>query len=203
VRAEALDLRADAYGHGLALLAPLLRELEVRRVLVSDAHDAELTREAGLEVTTSRVTAPEFADAAAVFGVDGTQRPVMTVLGELIAIKRVPAGAGVSYGYTFRTEHPTTLGLVGLGYADGIPRLGSNRAELSIDGVRRPLVGRIAMDQFVVDLGDAEVTLGADVVVFGDARRGEPTAREWAGWTERTPLAVTSGLGHRIRREAR
>ena len=67
----------------------------------------------------------------------------------------VEAGAGVSYGYTHRTEAATTLGLVGLGYADGVPRLGSNRAELAIDGTRHRLVGRIAMDQLVIDLGDA------------------------------------------------
>ena len=96
-----------------------------------------------------------------------------------------------------------TLGLVGLGYADGIPRLGSNRAHLAIDGARYPLVGRIAMDQFVIDLGDAKAHAGAEVVVFGDPAEGAPTAREWAVWTERTPLAVTAGLGHRIRREAR
>src|SRR5690606_30472969 len=103
----------------------------------------------------------------------------------------------------YRTERATTLGLVGLGYADGIPRLGSNRAELAIDGERYPLVGRIAMDQLVVDLGDAAIATGAEVVVFGDPARGEPTALEWASWTERPALAVTAGLGERIVRSAR
>jgi alanine racemase len=201
--ADVLDARADAYGHGLALVAPLARDVGIGTLLVSTERDAATAAAAGLEVVIGRMSAAEIPDAAIAFGVDGTHRPVMTVSGELIATKRVPAGAGVSYGYTFRTSRPTTLGLVGLGYADGIPRLGSNRAHLAIDGERYPLVGRIAMDQFVIDLGDAEVHAGAEVVVFGDPAEGAPTAREWAAWTERTPLAVTAGLGHRIRREAR
>jgi alanine racemase len=69
--------------------------------------------------------------------------------------------------------------------------------------VRYPLVGRIAMDQLVIDLGDAEVPAGAEVVVFGDPARGEPSASAWAVHTERSPLALTAALGHRIRREAR
>jgi alanine racemase len=70
-------------------------------------------------------------------------------------------------------------------------------------GRRRPLVGRIAMDQLVLDCGDDEPELGADVVMFGDAQRGEPTASEWGVWTERDPLALTAGLGERIRRAPR
>ncbi len=201
--ADVLDARADAYGHGLALVAPLAREVGIRTLLVSNEHDADAARAAGLDVAAGRLAVPESPDAAVAFGLDGTHHPVMTVVGELIATKRVPPGAGVSYGYTFHAAHPTTLGLVGLGYADGIPRLGSNRAELAIDGVRYPLVGRIAMDQFVIELGEAAVDPGAEVVVFGTSSRGEPTALEWATWTERPALAVTAGLGHRIRREPR
>jgi alanine racemase len=201
--ADVLDARADAYGHGLVLVAPLARELGVGTLLVSDERDAAIARAAGHEVVIGRLDTGVFPDAGIAFGVDGAHRPVMSVMGELITTKHVPGGAGVSYGYTFHTQRPTTLGLVGLGYADGIPRLGSNRAQLAIDGVRYPLVGRIAMDQFVIDLGDTRVHPGAEVVVFGDPARGEPTAREWGSWTERSPLALTAGLGDRIRREPR
>ncbi|MGN6273288.1 MAG: alanine racemase C-terminal domain-containing protein [Protaetiibacter sp.] len=199
--ADVLDARADAYGHGLVLVAPLAREVGIRTLTVSNEADADVARASRLEVGFG--TPPDAADAALAFGLDGVHRPVMTVTGELIAVKRVPEGAGVSYGYTFRTRRSTTLGLVGLGYADGIPRLGSNRAEVAIAGIRYPLVGRIAMDQFVVDLGDEVVPPGTEVVVFGDPERGEPSAREWAAWTERPALALTAGLGDRIRREAR
>ena len=121
----------------------------------------------------------------------------------MIAVKHVAAGAGVSYGYTHRTATPTTLALIGLGYADGVPRLASNRAQVLLAGGRRPLVGRIAMDQLVVDCGDSAPEVGATAVLFGDPARGEPSAAEWGVWTERDPLALLAGLGHRITREAR
>jgi alanine racemase len=128
---------------------------------------------------------------------------VLSVIGEVVALKRVAADAGVSYGYTYRTPQPTNLALVALGYADGVPRLASNRAEVLVRDQRFPLVGRIAMDQFVLDVGDATVDLGADAVLFGDPGRGEPSALEWASWTERDPLALTAGLAPRVVREAR
>ncbi len=170
---------------------------------VSDDADAAVARRLGFrELLIGRI--PDAgSDAEARYGLDGSRRPVLTVAGELVAVKRVPPGVGVSYGYTHRTTTPTVLGLVGLGYADGIPRSGSNRAELSIGGVRHPLVGRIAMDQLVIDLGDDAPPTGSEVVVFGDPTRGEPSAREWSSWTERDPLALTAGLGDRIRRETR
>ena len=195
-----MDARADAYGHGIALIAPAARAAGVARLVVSDERDAAVARAYGLEALVDR---QHDAAGTAAYGLDGEHRPVMTLEAELIAVKRVPAGSGVSYGYTYRTTTPTTLGLVGLGYADGVPRLASNRAMLSIEGARFPLVGRIAMDQLVIDLGDALVRAGTPVVVFGDPGRGEPSALEWAAWTERDPLALTAGLGPRIHREAR
>jgi alanine racemase len=66
-----------------------------------------------------------------------------------------------------------------------------------------PLVGRIAMDQFVLDVGDAPVEVGAEAVLFGDPDRGEPSALDWAGWTERDPLALTAGIASRVERIAR
>ncbi|MDP9028745.1 MAG: alanine racemase, partial [Actinomycetota bacterium] len=106
-------------------------------------------------------------------------RPVMQLEGEVAAVRRVPAGTGVSYGYTHRTEHDTTLALVPLGYADGVPRAASNRAEVSINGRRCPVVGRIAMDQFLVDAGpssgDGSVRVGDRVVLWGDPADGVPS----------------------------
>lgn len=199
---ELLDARADAYGHGLALVAPIARELGLR-ILVSHEGDAATARRHALDVIVARQAPDGTPDASRAYGLDGARRPVLALTGELLAVKRVPAGAGVSYGYTHRTHTSTVLGLVGLGYADGVPRLGSNRASLAIDGVRYPLVGRIAMDQLVIDLGSDARSTGDEVVVFGDPSRGEPSAGEWAVWAERTPLALTAGLGHRIIREPR
>jgi len=124
--------------------------------------------------------------------------PVMTLTAEVIAVKRVTAGTGVSYGYTYRAPDDTTIALVSIGYADGVPRLGSNTATASITGVAFPVVGRIAMDQLVLDLGPTEAQPGDIATVFGSAALGAPTAIEWAQRTRRPPLALTAGLGRRI-----
>ncbi|MBW4032631.1 MAG: hypothetical protein HIU88_08185 [Acidobacteria bacterium] len=128
----------------------------------------------------------------------------MSLSAEVVAVKPAHAGAGVSYGYSYRTPAETTLALVALGYADGIPRLASNRARVWIRGGLYPLVGRIAMDQFVVDLGTEASVSGPDVVVgdvvilFGDAAAGHPAASDWAVWTQRGALELTANLGSRI-----
>ncbi|WP_227497149.1 alanine racemase [Planctomonas psychrotolerans] len=124
--------------------------------------------------------------------------PALTLVGGVVAVKRVPAGTGVSYGYSYRTRQETTLALVSLGYADGIPRLASNRAPVSIRGGRYTVSGRIAMDQFVVDLGADECEVGDDVVLFGDPATGVPSADEWAAAAETINYEVVTRLGGRI-----
>ena len=199
-----LDARADAYGHGVSLLAPIAQHAGIAALLLSDEADAELASAAGfrgeLRVgrTSSTLPGTEFA-----YGVAAGARPVLTLIGEVIAVKRVPADAGISYGYSYRTSGAATLALVGLGYADGVPRLASNRATVQVGSARHPLVGRVAMDQFVVDCGEDVPELGSEAVLFGDPERGAPTALDWAAATERSPLDLTAGLGRRIVREAR
>lgn len=112
-------------------------------------------------------------------------RPAMSVRANLALAKRVPAGQGVSYGHAYVTERETTLGLVPLGYADGVPRHGSSGegaagAPVLAAGAVRRVAGRVCMDQFVVDLGDAPAAAGDEVVLFGDGSDGEPTAEDWA-----------------------
>ena len=106
--------------------------------------------------------------------------PAMTVRGRLALVKRVPAGAGVSYGHTYRTPAETTVGVVPMGYGDGVPRHASSRAEVLVAGRRRRVLGRVCMDQLVVDLGDDDVATGDEVVLFGTGVHGEPTAQDWA-----------------------
>lgn len=174
--AESLDIRADAYGHGAAAVEAVARD-------------------AGVTVFGAGGV------GAAAYGLDPTASttPVMTLVGEVVSVKRVPAGSGVSYGYTYRTKLETTLALVALGYADGVPRLASNRASVWIAGAAHPLVGRIAMDQFVVECGSLTPEIGEDAVLFG-AGHGVPRAVEWSGLTGRTPLELTAGLGPRVER---
>lgn len=198
-----LDARADAYGHGLALLGPVARDAGVVTVTVSDERDAEVARRFFGEVLVGRLPRDLAATGAAAYGLDpdAVGRPVMTLVGEVVAVKHVGADAGVSYGYSYRTPAPTTLALVALGYADGVPRLASNRATVHVGSGIHPLVGRVAMDQFVVDCGGDVPELGSDAVLFGDPEAGVPIAHDWATATERDPLDLTAGLGARILRE--
>lgn len=175
-----IDLRADAYGHGADEVERRARSGGVRR-FVRTAADA-----AGHD--PAHLLAP--------YGLGAGSQPLLRLLGEVIAVKRVPANTAVSYGYSYRTEDPSTLALIGLGYADGVPRLGSNRAPVRVGGTTGVVAGRIAMDQLVVDLADGDAHRGATAVLWDDAT----TLAAWATATERAPEALTAGLGRRIRR---
>jgi alanine racemase len=203
VSGEVLDGRADAFGHGLALIAAAALTANVREVVVSDERDAAVAIAAGFAPGAVRLDREGSGADSTAYGLSGTGTPLLSLIGEVVALKRVEASAGVSYGYTYRTSSRTTLALVALGYADGVPRLASNRARVLVGDRTHPLVGRIAMDQFVLDVGDAEVDLGSDAVLFGDPARGEPSALDWADWTEREPLALTAGIAARVTRETR
>jgi alanine racemase len=127
-------------------------------------------------------------------------RPAMTLRGRVAAVRRVPAGKGVSYDYTYRTDAETTLVLVPLGYAEGIPRHASNRAPVSIGGQTFRISGRVAMDQFVVDVGDLEVNVGDDVILFGDPATGVPSADDWAEAADTINYEIVTRLGGRLQR---
>ncbi len=127
-------------------------------------------------------------------------RPAMTVRGTVALTKRVPAGHGVSYGLTYRTTGETTLALIPLGYADGIPRAASSVAQLWLGGKRRRIAGRVAMDQLVVDCGDDEIAPGDEVVLFGPGDAGEPTANEWAAACGTIGYEIVTRIGPRVPR---
>ncbi|AWB93350.1 alanine racemase [Aeromicrobium chenweiae] len=124
--------------------------------------------------------------------------PVLTLRGRLVQVKRLPAGAKVSYGQTWTAEHDTTVGLVPFGYGEGIPVSASNRAQVLTAGARVPLVGRVCMDQFVVDLGERSARRGDEVVLFGPGHDGEPTAEDWAVASGTIAYEVVTRLGDRI-----
>jgi alanine racemase len=129
----------------------------------------------------------------------GPLRPAMTLRATVAATKRVPAGHGVSYGLTWRAPTSTTLALVPLGYADGLPRT-ARAPEVTVEGHRYPIVGRIAMDQVVIDVGDAPVTAGDEVTVWGPGTSGEPTAQEWAAWDDTIGYEIVTRVGARVPR---
>ncbi|MBM0233776.1 alanine racemase [Micromonospora sp. STR1_7] len=140
-------------------------------------------------------------------------RAAMTLRTTVVNVKRVPAGTGVSYGPEYVTSAPTTLALLPLGYADGLTRAAEGRAAVLLGGRRCPVVGRIAMDQCVVDAGDLPVSIGDPVVVFGPAAeigtpdgpetrdQAAPTVTEWARWAGTNPNEILTGIGARVARD--
>jgi len=122
-------------------------------------------------------------------------RPAMTVTASVLRTVRVRAGDGVSYGYTHRAERDTTLAIIGLGYADGFDRAFGNRVSVSIGGRRFPVVGRVAMNAMHIDVGDAEVQPGDEVVLWGDPGTGAPAAEEWADAIGTINYEVVARLG--------
>ena len=127
-------------------------------------------------------------------------RPVMELSAEIVSVKRVPSGSGVSYGYTYRTSAESTVALVPLGYADGIPRSASSAAPVSINGKTYPISGRVAMDQFVVNVGDDDVKLGDRAILFGDPTTGVPSADDWAAAAGTINYEIVTRIGPRVTR---
>ncbi|MFI8289204.1 alanine racemase [Streptomyces sp. ms191] len=127
-------------------------------------------------------------------------RPVMSLKASVALVKQVPAGHGVSYGHHYVTERETRLGLVPLGYADGIPRHASGRGPVLVGDRVRTVAGRVAMDQFVVDLDGDAVLPGAEAVLFGPGDRGEPTAEDWAVAADTIAYEIVTRIGARVPR---
>jgi alanine racemase len=125
----------------------------------------------------------------------------MTFRSQVVLTKRIEAGESVSYGQTWTAPRDTTLALVPAGYSDGVPRTLSGRMDVWLGGRRRPVVGRVCMDQLVVDCDDDEPAAGSEVVLFGAGTHGEPTAREWADTIGTIDYEIVTGMYRpRVRR---
>ena len=127
-------------------------------------------------------------------------RPAMTLKARLALVKRAGAGSGVSYGLTYTTPADTTLGLLPLGYGDGLPRHASNAGPVLAGGRRRTIAGRICMDQCVIDLEGDELRAGDEVLLFGPGDAGEPTADDWAVAAQTINWEIVTRLGARVPR---
>ena len=127
---------------------------------------------------------------------------VMTLRSRLALVKTIPAGQSVSYGSSWTAQRATRVGLVPLGYADGVPRSASGRAEVLLAGVRCPVIGRIAMDQFVIAIDDRidDARAGDEVVVFGDEASGAPTADDWAVASDSIGYEIVTRVSGRVPR---
>ncbi|MDF2666720.1 MAG: alanine racemase [Microbacterium sp.] len=167
-------LAADGWGHGAAWVASVLSDL-------------------GWEATG--------LDAATLFGLPGSRAlPVMSLRGRALGTKALLRGEGVSYGYTHRAPHDTTVALVTGGYAQGVVRSLGNAVTVSIDGRRHRIVGRVAMDVCVIDVDDTTVPRGAEVVFFGDPAEGHPSLEEWTDATGWSAAEIVATVGVRADR---
>jgi len=127
--------------------------------------------------------------------------PAMTLSAPVISVKRVAAGAGVSYGYDYACDADATLALVPLGYADGVPRHASNRGPVAIGGALGTVAGRVAMDQIVVDMGDAPVAVGDRAVLFGSPADSVPSVDDWAAAAGTINYEIVTRIGGRVARK--
>ena len=184
---EALGAAADAG------LAPQVRHLAATHAAI----DLPEARFGCVRIGIGMYGLSPFADRTSA---DLGLRPAMTVRAAVAAVRRVPAGQGVSYGYLHRTDAETTLALIPLGYADGIPRSASGGAAVQLGDRAFPVAGRIAMDQFVVDVGDHPVAVGDEAVLFGDPSRGAPPVEDWAEAAGTINYEIVTRLGPRVSR---
>jgi alanine racemase len=203
---------ADAPGH-----PTIARQADVFRDAVAHAESAGIDPEVRhLANSAATLTAPDqhfdlVRPGIAVYGLSPVPdvagpahyglRPAMTLAADLVLVKRVPAGSGVSYGHTYTTDRATTLGLVPLGYADGVPRNASNIGPVLAAGRTRTVAGRVCMDQLVLDLGDDRAAAGDEVVLFGTGEDGGPTAQDWAAATGTISYEIVTRVGPRVPRE--
>lgn len=125
----------------------------------------------------------------------------MRVVAHLSLVKRAHAGQGVSYGHQYVTSDDTVLGLVPIGYADGLPRHASNVGPVQVAGRRLTIAGRVCMDQVVLDLGpDFRGGAGDEVVLLGRGAEGEPTAQDWAAAVDTINYEIVTRMGPRLPR---
>ncbi len=128
-------------------------------------------------------------------------REAMRLTARLINVKDCGPGQGISYGHQYTTSEDTRLGLVPLGYADGIPRHAGNLGPALVAGRRYTVAGRVCMDQFVLDLGrDSSAAVGDPVVLLGREAEGEPTAQDWAAAIDTINYEIVTRLGARVPR---
>ncbi|MFH0754609.1 MAG: alanine racemase [Candidatus Omnitrophota bacterium] len=131
-------------------------------------------------------------------------KPVMAVKARVLLLKMITAGSGISYGHMFKASRNIPAAVVSIGYSDGYSRALSNKASVLINGVRCPVLGRVTMDQVVVDITQAleaaQVSVGDEVVVMGRQGKGVVTADDLADWAGTIHYEITCHMGNRLPR---
>lgn len=194
--ADADAAQVAAFNHALELAASLGLEFDLRH-LAASASSLRLP-EARFDMVRFGLASYGLSPFTDETGAELGLTPALELSSEVVAVRRVPADTGVSYGYRYRTPRETTLALVPLGYEDGLPRAASLGAHVLIGDELAPVAGSIAMDQLVVDVGDRPVAVGDRVVAFGDPATGAPTMDSWADAAATINYEVTTRLGRRV-----
>jgi alanine racemase len=175
------DLRRDAWGHGADVVAHAVVTAGVRFAR-ADERDAAVVAAAGLELLDQEPDGGEL-----LYGLPGSGgEPALVLATPILSTKRLLAGEGVSYGYTHRAVADTRVALIAGGYAEGVVRALGNRVGVELAGAVRPIIGRVAMDVCVIDIGDADVAVGDEAVYFGSGLVRDGLT----GWAEATGLST-------------
>ena len=190
-------LEADAWGHGATLVEDVLaaagftRDGHTPAGYASGAADRAMPAPARPVLSAPRLLGLPRAGGA----------PVLRLSGTVLSVKDLRAGEGVSYGYAYRAAADTRVALVTGGYAQGIVRGLGGAVDVAIAGEPHPIVGRVAMDVCVVEIGGAVVRRGDEVLFLGDPSAGEPSLAEWVGATGMHASDLVTMVGLRAIRE--
>lgn len=187
-----------------------LAQLEVFTEVIAQAQEAGLEpRFIHLAASLAALTLPEtrfnmVRTGIAAYGISPTEdlrssdfglTPALTLEAKVVAVRQANEGDGVSYGYLHRAGQNSNLALIPLGYGDGINRDASSEGPVAINGRTYLVAGRIAMDQFVVDVGSDEVAVGDVAVLFGDPGTGAPSVHDWADAADSIGYEIVTRLG--------
>ena len=182
------------------------RMRQARRAVIAAGLDVPLTH---LAATSGTLTDPAthfemVRFGAGLVGIDPSETTELhgacRLTAPVVHSTTVKAGTPVGYGGTYVTDTPTNLSVLPLGYADGIPREISSEASVEIRGRRYPVVGRVSMDQIVIDTGAESFPHGTTATVFGPQGGLTPTIHDWARWAGTIPHTIVTGIGPRVRR---
>jgi alanine racemase len=200
---EVADLRRDAWGHGVLPVAHAVTLAGARAVLVDSLSQADALRLEGIDAV---VDGPPDIDSRLLYGLpdaDGKLDtvPVLRLTGRVMSTKQLRAGDAVSYGYTHRAPTDTRVALVTGGYAQGIVRSLGNRALVELDGIARPIIGRVAMDVCVIDLDGSDAAVGDEVTYFGGSGPAASALAQWRRWTGLTVAELVAVAGSHAVRE--
>lgn len=193
------DLRHDAWGHGAPAVAAELLAAGVDALVVDDA-----ARVGDGPFTGGDRNAVDL-DLLTLYGLPGGAHgavPAMRLSGTVLSVKQLRQGEGVSYGYTYRAPADSRVALVSGGYAQGVVRALGNSVSVHIAGLARPIIGRVAMDVCVIDIGEASVARGDEAVFFGSPSKGEPSVTEWTLATGLSASEIVTMVGLRAERVA-